>query len=364
VGFFVFFVLISLLFLYVVLRAWRRGRSHAQAFALGLLILLAGAMNDMALELDLLETIPLAHYTMFVYLLVYAYIFADKSNVLQRKSYKLAEELSAVKDHLEELVEVRTRELKTVSNQLEKQKKKLEVTNRDLVEAVNARNRLFSVIGHDVRAPIGYVRQALDMLLEDKDMKEEERIELLNMMAGTADTTYNLLDNLLVWGRSQTGKLKSNPVKFQLKELIDESVELVNLGVAEKKLKVEVFISEEHYVEADRDQFYVVVRNLLSNAMKFTPENGSIYISSKQQNGDMVLSVRDSGIGIPETIVSKLLDPKTHISTNGTRGEKGSGLGLKICYEIAHSNHGWMDIESSPGKGTTVLLGIPSAPLS
>jgi signal transduction histidine kinase len=180
-------------------------------------------------------------------------------------------------------------------------------------------------------------------------------------MASTSEITYNLLDNLLVWGRSQTGKLRAIPTKFHLKALVDESLELVNIGVIDKKLKVEVFISEEHYVEADRDQLYVVIRNLLSNAMKFTPEKGSIYISSKKQKGEIILSVRDTGIGIPKPTLSKLLDSKSHVSTNGTKGEKGSGLGLNICKEIIQSNRGWIKIESVPGSGTTILIGIISA---
>jgi len=197
-------------------------------------------------------------------------------------------------------------------------------------------------------------------MIQNRDMSEEERDELLRMMASSSETTYNLLDNLLVWGRSQTGRLKVNPVKFQLKALIDESLELVNIGIREKKLKVEVFISEEHYLQADRDQLYVVIRNLLSNSIKFTPEKGSIYISSKKQKGEVVTSIRDTGIGIPEAIRSKLLDPKSHVSTDGTKGEKGSGLGLKICKEIVQTNHGWMRIESESGAGSTILIGIKS----
>jgi signal transduction histidine kinase len=359
--FFVFFLMMSLVHMYVVLTAWSRGRSHAPAFTIGLVILFFGALNDLLIEIDVFEGSYIAHYTMFVYLLIYAYIFADKSNHLAKESEKLARELSQVRNNLEDLVEERTTELQSVSRQLEQQKKKLEISNRDLVEAMNGRNRLFSIIGHDVRAPIGYVRQALEMLLENKDMSNAERQELLRMMASSSEITYNLLDNLLVWGRSQTGKLKSNPAPFPLKELVDESLELVNIGIREKKLKVEVFISEEHIIEADRDQLFVVIRNLLSNAMKFTPEKGSIYISSKKQKGEVVISIRDTGIGIPETMIPKLLDGRSHVSTNGTKGEKGSGLGLKICQEIVHANFGWMKIESMPGAGTTILIGIKSA---
>jgi two-component system sensor histidine kinase ChiS len=359
--FFGFFLVVSIIFLYVIVLAWSRGRSHAPAYTLGLLILFFGTLNDMLNEIEVIETMLVVHYTMFVYLLVYAYIFADKSNYLQKKSQKLADELSLVKNNLEDLVEERTTELQSVSTELERQKQKLETTNRDLVEAMNARNRLFAIIGHDVRAPIGYNLQALEMIINDPDIDEKEQRELLKMMASSSQVTYNLLDNLLVWGRSQTGKLKATPVRVKLKDLIDESLELINIGLKEKHLKVEVYVSEEHYVEADRDQLYIVIRNLVSNAMKFTPEKGSIYISSKRLDGEVVISVRDTGIGIPDPILGKLLDSKSHVSTNGTRGEKGSGLGLKICQEIVQTNKGWMRIESSSGEGTTITFGIKAS---
>ena len=150
-------------------------------------------------------------------------------------------------------------------------------------------------------------------------------------------------------------------MRVNLKELIDESLELVNIGLKEKHLKVEVYVSEEHFVEADRDQLYIVIRNLVSNAMKFTPEKGSIYISSKKFNGEVHISIRDTGIGIPESMQSKLLNSKGQVSTNGTRGEKGSGLGLQICQEIIQSNNGWINIESSTGKGTTIIVGIKAS---
>jgi signal transduction histidine kinase len=114
-------------------------------------------------------------------------------------------------------------------------------------------------------------------------------------------------------------------------------------------------------VDADRDQLYIVIRNLLSNAIKFTPPKGSIYISSKKQKTEVVISVRDSGIGIPDSIRSKLLEAKSHVSTDGTSGEKGSGLGLKICNEIIQTNGGWMSVESELGRGTTILIGIKAA---
>ena len=356
--FFGFFIAESMVFVYVILLAWIRGRSHAPSFTLGMMILFVGTLNDMLNEIDVIDTAYIVQYTMFIYLLVYAYIFADKSNLLQKKTKKLAEEVSQVKNNLEDLVEERTTELHSMSKQLERQKKKLETTNRNLVEAMNARNRLFAIIGHDVRAPIGYTRQALEMIIENPDITADERNELLRMIASSSEVTYNLLDNLLVWGRTQTGKLKAMPVRFKLKELIDESLELVNVGLKDKKLKVEVYVSEEHYLDADRDQLYIVIRNLLNNAMKFTPQNGWIYISSKKQKGEVVISIRDTGIGIPESMIQKILETESHVTTDGTRGEKGSGLGLKICNEIIQTNNGWIRIESESGTGTTILLGI------
>lgn len=359
--FVLFFLLFSGVYMYVILIAWKRGRSHTVAFSIGLLVLFFGSFNDLLVEIDLISSPYIVHYAMFFYLLIYAYIFADKSNMLQSEAENLTVELSKVRNNLEELVEVRTTELQKVSTELKSQKKALEKSNTELTEAMSARNRLFSIIGHDVRAPIGYIRQALEMLVENKEIPDVDRNELLQMMAISSESTYNLLDNLLVWGRSQTGRLKANPTKFQLKDLIDESLELVNIGIREKRLKVEVFINEEHFLEADRDQLYVVIRNLLSNAIKFTPDKGSVYISSKKQKGEIVVSIRDTGIGIPDSVASNLLDINTHISTNGTNGEKGSGLGLKICSEIVQSNGGWMKIESVPGIGSTIMIGIMAA---
>jgi len=359
--FFVFFLLVSIIFLYVVLTAWVRGRSHAPSFTLGLLILFAGTLNDMLNEIDVIDTVYIVHYTMFIYLLIYAYIFADKSNFLQKKAQKLADEVNEVKNHLEDLVEVRTTELQSVSRELERQKKKLESTNKDLVASMNARNRLFAIIGHDVRAPIGYNLQALEMLIDNPDIPDKERNELLKMMASASEVTYNLLDNLLVWGRSQTGKLKATPVRVQLMELIQESLELINIGLKEKNLKVNLDVDEDHYLEADRDQLYIVIRNLVSNAMKFTPEKGSIHIASRKQQGMIIISISDTGIGIPESMLDKLLDARTHVSTNGTRGEKGSGLGLKISHEIVEVNKGWMTIESESGAGTTITVAIKAS---
>jgi len=359
--FILFFLLFSALYFYVIMLAWYRGRSHTTAFSIGLLFLFLGSLNDLLIEVDLISSPYMVHFTMFFYLLIYAYIFADKSNMLQSESEKLTRELSSVRNNLEETVEKRTIELQSVSKQLKNQKKQLQKSNRELIEAMNARNKLFSIIGHDVRAPIGYTRQALEMMLENKEMPDGERNELLQMMAISSESTYNLLDNLLVWGRSQTGRLKANSVRFQLKGLIDESLELVYIGIQEKQLKVEVFISQDHYWEGDRDQLYVVIRNLLSNALKFTPEKGSIYISSKKVKDEVVVSIRDTGIGIPDTVQSKLLESESHISTNGTKGEKGSGLGLKICNEIVQTNGGRMKIESVPGKGSTILIAIKAA---
>ncbi len=359
--FFIYFILVSLVFLYVILLAWSRGRSHAIAFTIGLLILFIGTLNDLLNEIDAIDTAYIVQYTMFIYLLIYAYIFADKANHLQTKAEKLAGEVNQVKNNLEDLVEERTTELHSMSKQLERQKKKLESSNHDLIEAMNARNRLFAIIGHDVRAPIGYIRQALEMILQNPDMTDEERDELLHLMVNSSEVTYNLLDNLLVWGRSQTGKLKAIPVRFKLKELIDESLQLINIGLKDKSLRLEVYVSEEHYIDADRDQLYIVIRNLLSNAIKFTPENGSIYISSKKSKGEVVISIRDTGIGIPEAIKDKLFDAQSHVTYDGTKGEKGSGLGLKICNEIIQTNSGWLKLKSETGKGTTILIGIKAA---
>ncbi|MEZ5072260.1 MAG: sensor histidine kinase [Bacteroidales bacterium] len=354
------YILVCLLFIHVLALAWIRGRKDVPLYTLGFLFLLAGVLYDLAVEVSFLEADSMAQWGMLLFLATFALVYSDNQNQVYRKSEELSAELEMVRNNLESMVEERTEALQTLSRELEQQKKKLEEGNKELRESMLARNRLFAIIGHDVKAPIGYLRQALEMLIDDDLKGEREQKDVLRMMASSAEVTYNLLDNLLVWGRSQTGRLRANPQVFCLLDLVDEGLELVAVGLKEKELKVEVFVNEEHCVNADRDQLFVVIRNLLSNAMKFTPAQGSIVLSSRKNNGQILLSVRDTGIGIPEPILSKIKGNKEQITTQGTQGEKGSGLGLQICREIMETNHGWMEMQSESGKGTTITLGIPS----
>lgn len=358
----VYFVAVAIKLLSVLILAWKRGRNYAPMFTIGMTVIIIGIVNDLLYATDIVETGYIAHFTMFIFLLIYAHIFAAKSLHLIIRAEALSKEIQLVNTNLEAIVEERTSELKENSRRLEKQQRELETMNRNLSSAIMSRNRTFSIIGHDIRGPIGYIRQGLDLLNEQEKLKKKENTELTNLLANTAHKTYDLLENLMLWGRSQVGSLQPKPVKINLQEIINECIEVVDLGIREKELSVKSSVEPGSEMFADRDQILIVLRNLLTNAIKFTPVGGSVVIStSRNRSGkECIVKVKDSGIGIPVKLQDRIFDPDENFTSDGTNHEKGSGIGLKLCKEITEANGGWIRFKSKSGKGSEFEIGIPA----
>ena len=157
------------------------------------------------------------------------------------------------------------------------------------------------------------------------------------------------------------GNLEPKPMEVNLKSVVDECIDVMDLGIKEKALLVKVVVDEKYKVWIDRDQLLIVIRNLLSNAVKFTPKGGKINIgvSEKERPDSLTLIISDNGIGIPDSLQTKLFDPDENFTTDGTNQEKGSGLGLKLCREIVEANLGLIKFESKSGKGSTFKIMIP-----
>jgi len=301
---------------------------------------------------------------MFIYLIIYANIFAAKTLRLVNRADALTQEVQEVNANLETLVEERTAELKESTERIYEQRSELEKTNKRLSKAIASRNRMFSIIGHDVRGPIGYIRQGLELMEENSQSFDKEDKELISLMATSAHKTFDLLENLLLWGRTQVGNLDPKPAKIALRSVIEESLEIMDLGIRDKSLKLKVYVDKTLEVWFDRDHLQLVIRNLLSNAIKFTPNGGQITISvmKKLTNNILVLEVADNGIGIPEEMQARLFNPDEIYTANGTNQEKGSGLGLKLCKEIMEANGGTISFSSKSGKGSVFTIGLLSDP--
>lgn len=234
-----------------------------------------------------------------------------------------------------------------------------------LRNSIYSRDKMYSVIAHDLRSPMGSIKMMLNMLVltTDKDSIGSEMYEMLSLANKTTEETFSLLDNLLKWTKSQTGRLN---VVYQQTDMVSltEGVLQIFSKLAElKQVELKMDVPELCEVYADRDMIKSVLRNLLSNAVKFSKSGGSIIVRVKddvaEEGGKVVVSVQDNGLGISAEAQKKLLKIETHFSTFGTNNEEGSGLGLLLCQDFVLKNGGRLWFSSEEGVGTTFNFSIP-----
>ena len=231
----------------------------------------------------------------------------------------------------------------------------------NLKEEVASKNKFFSIISHDLRSSFGIVSSFVKIIQENKEsLSDEEILEILNDIGNTTKTTLELLENLLNWARSQTGTLNKKPEILNLNYLINELVNS-NKKAAEKKSIQIVYEKNDNLfpVLADKNMTLLVIRNLISNALKFTPQNGEIKISAQNEEEQVRIVVSDTGVGIPSNTVEKLFSIHHKVSTYGTEKEAGNGLGLILCKEFILQHNGEIGIESEVEKGTCVWFTLP-----
>lgn len=259
------------------------------------------------------------------------------------KPFKKEELLSRVQTQLE---------LKRIRDELQQKNQRLSDLNK-------LKDKMFSVIGHDLRSPLGSVKLNLEFLSYSAASLGEEFMETISTLTATTNEVYNLLENLLGWAKSQSGNLEVVPENINLLDAV-ESVSLLNKGnLQSKEISFEKNVSESINIYADMNSVNTVMRNLLSNAIKFTPNKGTIEISAIQTNGVIQVEIKDSGVGIPEENIPKLFDSSQYVTTYGTNRESGSGLGLSLCHDYIVKNEGEIWVESEVDKGTTFFFTLP-----
>jgi len=232
---------------------------------------------------------------------------------------------------------------------------------KDELQRVNAaKDKLLSIIGHDLRGPVGTIKSFLDILLENPEMADTKQIRvILKTMQESLGSAYNLLDNLLLWARSQRGKVNFKQELFPISQPIDESFSLV-MGMAKnKEIKLIKEINYSGNVYADQLMITTVLRNLISNAIKFTPHKGQITVSTNlaeadEKNGMLMaeIMVSDTGIGISDEVINQILTGNDTFSTLGTDKEKGSGLGINICIDFLKKHNQKLIIENRKEGGS------------
>ncbi|MCR5644434.1 MAG: hybrid sensor histidine kinase/response regulator [Prevotella sp.] len=239
-------------------------------------------------------------------------------------------------------------------------KRTIEKQNKELIATIGNRDKMYSVIAHDLRSPMASIRMVLNLVVSSCSPETigPEMFELLDKANRESEDVHDLLDNLLKWTKSQTGRLNVVTQDLDLNDIIPGVVDIFEMIAATKNIKLEMHASETPLiVRADNDMLKTVVRNFMSNAIKFSPENSSIEIFMKPEGDFAKISVRDHGVGIASDRIGSIFHKGE--TTWGTGGEEGSGLGLQLCQDFAIKNGGDVMVESVEGEGSTFSVLVP-----
>lgn len=239
--------------------------------------------------------------------------------------------------------------------------RQLSTQKEELKQLNTVKDKLFSVIGHDLRSPVGSIVSLLS-IWETEELSEREKKEVIGHLKGQTRATLETLDKLLYWGQSQMNGISIFQTEFGAKRVIKDSLELLNEQAVQKNITINDNIPSGLQVYADRLQFDFVIRNLLSNAIKFTHQNGTIDINADTEAiaGFVLFQVKDKGVGISPERLKHIFDA-TGDSTVGTAREKGTNVGLKLCKEYVLGNGGTIWAESEEGKGSTFCFTVKKA---
>jgi signal transduction histidine kinase len=245
-------------------------------------------------------------------------------------------------------------------NENEKNYEIIRKNNDELSNLNTTKNKLFSIIAHDLRNPFNYILGFLEFMLSNIRNQKIEDIEAnLNNIRIQSENTYQLLENLLDWAKTQTGQINYHPENLDLSKLIDETLLFLKPLADNKNISIEVVLLEELPVFADRDMLKTILRNLITNAIKYSNLNSVVRISSDLYRHYNEITIADNGIGMSDEEVKNLFQQDLQHSEEGTAKEKGTGLGLILCKEFVERHEGKIWVESEVNKGSKFKFLIP-----
>ena len=314
-------------------------------------------------ELNLEKQKQFRNFLILVIFLILALLILLYTRFLEmRKTNKVLEsqkeEISRTNQQLQEL----NASLLTEKKKVEDLNEKLLVSESNLIEINRTKDKFFSIISHDLRNPFASIVSFSRILKRDIDnLSKNELKDLAKELDRSVANINSLLENLLQWSRSQTGQIKYQPAYFDLNEIVKENVDLFSRAADDKNIQIVNLLSVRMEVWGDVNMTDTIIRNLISNALKYTHPGGRVKIKASKTNGYLEVSVHDDGVGISVKDQKKLFRIDSLFSTYGTMDEKGSGLGLLLCNEFVHKQGGRMQVQSEEGKGSVFSFTIPQA---
>lgn len=274
-----------------------------------------------------------------------------------RVRYMETKELELVK-----LVEKRTKDILKQKEKLVERQKTIEEQKIQLELANNTKDAFFSIIAHDLKGPIGGIHGLSKIILEEFDESEKEEIrEYLNIIADSSGGTLKLLSNLLDWARIQSGRMHTNFEVLDTEKIVLNVLESQISVINHKKIQLILNLGQDLDIFADKNLMETVLRNLISNAIKFSYYGKSLSISSFEQNERVCFKIKDEGMGMSKSDIDNALRIDRSFSKRGTMNEVGSGLGLTLCINMINLMNGEIQIDSELGKGTSIIISIPTA---
>lgn len=244
-------------------------------------------------------------------------------------------------------------ELKLLETKLKEKTEQLERLNK-------TKDKFFNIIAHDLRAPFNGILGFSNLLSNEYDeLSDAQRKQYIDILNYSLNNIYELLRNLLNWARLQLGAVDIKKERINLKNLVNNNIAIFYSNVRDKNITILNRVTEEMIIFADLESINTVFRNLLNNAIKFTPNGGKITIDSFQNKNVMEIAVKDTGVGMNQITIDNLFKMEVIKSTPGTNSEKGTGLGLLLCKELIEKNSGVISVESELGKGSTFKIKFP-----
>lgn len=290
-----------------------------------------------------------------IYFLVAFLIFTIIAAILWYIQYRKKKEALRI-------VQLKNEEIHQQKEEIQAQADELEFQRDELYRSNKTKEKLLSVVAHDLKNPI-HALIGFSELLVDKEagLSEDEKTQYAEFIHDSSLQIYTLLENLLKWAQSQSTSIKYQPEKFDVNELLDINIKLFHEAGTKKKIELIFNGKSNNQVYADKNMINTVIRNLINNAIKFTSEGGKISVSAKDKDSFVEISIVDTGVGMTDDIIQKILETDEFHSSQGTSNEQGTGLGLAICKEFLNAHDSKLQILSRPNKGSTFYFKIPVA---
>ncbi|MFO7999731.1 MAG: AAA family ATPase [Marinilabilia sp.] len=281
-------------------------------------------------------------------------VFRDYARQMQQSKLRVEAETQA-----DELA-LATRQLRIEIAERKKAEDEISTKNKELQTLNATKDKFFSIISHDLRNPFNSILGFSDLLVETlMNGDAENGLKFGEIIKDSANRAFDLLTNLTEWAMSQTGRMDYKPNDFDLQDVVEEVIPLYKDIALQKGVNIKTEINEPYQIYADRAMLATILRNLISNAIKFSKSGGEVMLSIQKQNDEMLFSVSDTGTGISPGVQKKLFGLEEILSTEGTQAEKGTGLGLILCKEFVDRHKGEIWVESRENEGTTFYFTIP-----